>query len=93
MVTPGNDDRGAGVSGKNLGVRGLGCGRCIQYDDAELLCKKTQNHVEHLAFEHFLLQPMDGPSRETHTNAALAYCKEHPRWRLSVQVHKILGIR
>lgn len=49
--------------------------------------------VEHLAFQHFLLQPMDGPSRETHTNAALAYCKEHPQWRLSVQMHKMLGIR
>jgi 7-carboxy-7-deazaguanine synthase (Cx14CxxC type) len=47
---------------------------------------------EHLAFRHFLLQPMDGPLRATHTKAALAYCLTHPRWRLSLQAHKIIGI-
>lgn len=45
------------------------------------------------AFEHFLLQPMDGPARQAHTEAALAYCQAHPRWRLSLQTHKILDIR
>lgn len=49
--------------------------------------------VEHLAFDHFLLQPMDGPDRVANTQAALEYCRSHPRWRLSVQMHKILGIR
>lgn len=47
---------------------------------------------EHLAFERFLLQPMDGPDREANTRAAIAYCLAHPRWRLSVQTHKYLGI-
>lgn len=47
---------------------------------------------EHLAFERFLLQPMDGPDREANTAAAIAYCLAHPRWRLSVQTHKYLGI-
>ena len=46
----------------------------------------------HLAFAHFFLQPMDGPDREAHTRSALAYCKAHPRWRLSLQTHKLLGI-
>jgi 7-carboxy-7-deazaguanine synthase (Cx14CxxC type) len=46
-----------------------------------------------LPFEHFFLQPMDGPRREENTRAALTYCLEHPRWRLSVQTHKVLGIR
>ncbi|MDX2193683.1 MAG: 7-carboxy-7-deazaguanine synthase [Gemmatimonadales bacterium] len=45
-----------------------------------------------LAFTHFLLQPMDGPAREANTQAALAYCLAHPRWRLSLQTHKLLGI-
>ena len=45
-----------------------------------------------LAFERFYLQPMDGPDRAAHTAAAIAYCLEHPRWRLSVQTHKFLGI-
>jgi organic radical activating enzyme len=48
---------------------------------------------EHLAFRHFSLQPMDGPDRELNTQAALAYCLAHPQWRLSLQTHKMLGIR
>jgi 7-carboxy-7-deazaguanine synthase (Cx14CxxC type) len=47
---------------------------------------------ESLAFRHFFLQPMDGPSREANTQAALRYCLAHPRWRLSLQTHKLLGI-
>ncbi|WP_332767148.1 7-carboxy-7-deazaguanine synthase [Phenylobacterium sp.] len=47
---------------------------------------------EHLDFERFLLQPMDGPARLENTEAAIAYCLAHPRWRLSVQTHKYLGI-
>ena len=47
---------------------------------------------EDLAFTHHLLQPMDGPAREANTEAAIAYCLAHPRWRLSVQTHKFLGI-
>jgi 7-carboxy-7-deazaguanine synthase len=47
---------------------------------------------EQLAFERFSLQPMDGPEREAATRAAIAYCLEHPRWRLSLQTHKYLGI-
>lgn len=47
---------------------------------------------EGLAFERFLLQPMDGPAREANTRATIDYCLAHPRWRLSVQTHKHLGI-
>jgi 7-carboxy-7-deazaguanine synthase (Cx14CxxC type) len=48
---------------------------------------------ESLAFGEFFLQPMDGPDLEANTTAALEYCLQHPRWRLSLQTHKILGIR
>lgn len=48
--------------------------------------------VEHLCFDHFFLQPMDGPQREANTALAVQYCLEHPRWRLSLQTHKYLGI-
>ena len=48
---------------------------------------------EALAFEHFLLQPMDGPDAQANTERAVAYCMRHPRWRLSLQTHKLLGIR
>ena len=47
---------------------------------------------EGLEFRHFFLQPMDGPDREANTAAALRYCLGHPRWRLSLQTHKLLGI-
>lgn len=47
---------------------------------------------ENLDFQHFFLQPMDGPSREENTRLALRYCLEHPQWRLSLQTHKLLGI-
>ena len=45
-----------------------------------------------LRFDHFFLQPMDGPQRERNTRLAAAYCLRHPRWRLSLQVHKLIGI-
>ncbi len=45
-----------------------------------------------LDFEHYFLQPMDGPERAANTQTAIAYCKANPPWRLSVQTHKILGI-
>ena len=47
---------------------------------------------ERLQFDHFFLQPMDGDRREENTAAALHYCLAHPRWRLSLQTHKLLGI-
>jgi 7-carboxy-7-deazaguanine synthase (Cx14CxxC type) len=43
-------------------------------------------------FERFWLQPMDGPDRDAATRGAIDYCLSHPRWRLSVQTHKYLGI-
>lgn len=46
-----------------------------------------------LRFIHFFLQPMDGPQLKENTIASLNYCLEHPIWKLSVQLHKVLGIR
>ena len=46
-----------------------------------------------LSFGNFYLQPMDGEDRERYTQQAIDYCKSNPLWRLSVQVHKITGIR
>jgi len=48
---------------------------------------------ESLDFEHFFLQPMDGPRAAENTKSATEYCLTHPRWRLSLQTHKLLGIR
>lgn len=46
-----------------------------------------------LQFDHFFLQPMDGPDADENTRFAIDYCMRHPRWRLSLQNHKQLGIR
>ena len=64
-------------------------------DELKLVYPQEEAPPEHfteLAFDHFFLQPMDGPVREEHTRAAVDYCKAHPRWRLSLQTHKLLGI-
>ncbi len=47
---------------------------------------------EGMDFRHFFLQPMDGPDRVLNTELAVRYCMEHPKWRLSLQTHKIVGI-
>lgn len=47
---------------------------------------------EDLDFAHFLLQPLDDEARHENTVAAIRYCLEHPRWRLSLQTHKYLGL-
>ena len=46
----------------------------------------------HLAFSHFWLQPMDGDDLAANTAAAITYCLDHPRWRLSIQTHKLAGM-
>jgi 7-carboxy-7-deazaguanine synthase len=51
-----------------------------------------ENFAE-LDFHHFFLQPMDGPDIERNTEDAIEYCLRHPRWRLSIQTHKLVGIR
>ncbi|HEY3320682.1 MAG TPA: 7-carboxy-7-deazaguanine synthase [Planctomycetota bacterium] len=48
--------------------------------------------LEGLAFTHFFLQPMDGAEREKNTALAAQYCLEHPKWRLSLQTHKMVGL-
>jgi 7-carboxy-7-deazaguanine synthase len=45
-----------------------------------------------LEFDHFMLQPMDGPDRDANTAAAVAYIMDHPAWRLSLQTHKTIGL-
>ena len=65
-------------------------------DELKLVYPQPQampERFQHLAFDHFLLQPMDGPALAENTAAAIAYCMAHPKWRLSVQTHKVVGIR
>ena len=46
-----------------------------------------------LNFQHFFLQPMDGPDITANTERAIEYCLQHPQWRLSIQTHKLVGVR
>jgi len=52
---------------------------------------KPEQFVD-LEFEYFFLQPMDGPDQAHNTQKAIEYCLQHPKWRLSLQTHKLLGI-
>ncbi len=47
----------------------------------------------HLAFRRFSVQPMDGPARARNTELAMAFCRAHPQWQLSLQTHKLAGFR
>lgn len=54
--------------------------------------KARPERFEAFDFRHFFLQPMDGADVEENTRAATAYCLAHPKWRLSLQTHKLIGI-
>jgi 7-carboxy-7-deazaguanine synthase (Cx14CxxC type) len=65
-------------------------------DELKLVYPQERGEPERFAgldFRHFYLQPMDGPDVTAHTQRAVAYCLTHPQWRLSLQTHKLLGIR
>jgi 7-carboxy-7-deazaguanine synthase len=66
----------------------------------ELKLVYPQRHAEaqpdrfvHLAFDHFFLQPMDGPEAAENLKRTIDYCLSNPQWRLSVQIHKVIGVR
>jgi 7-carboxy-7-deazaguanine synthase (Cx14CxxC type) len=67
-------------------------------DELKLVYPQTEPQAqpecfEYLAFRNFSLQPMDGPQLADNTRRAMEYCLAHPRWRLSLQTHKMLGLR
>jgi len=55
-------------------------------------CGAEPQHYAQLSFRHFFLQPMDGPEKARNTRLATEYCLAHPGWRLSLQIHKLIGI-
>lgn len=64
-------------------------------DELKFVYPQDDAHPEQfvdLSFEHFFLQPMDGPHVRAATAQAVEYCRRDPRWRLSLQLHKQLGI-
>jgi organic radical activating enzyme len=70
--------------------------RVLRGNELKLIFPQAGAEPERFAdldFQHFFLQPLDGPEVAQNTARALQYCLEHPRWRLSLQTHKILKIR
>ncbi len=70
----------------------------VQMEGSELKLVYPQDNAppekfEQLEFRHFFLQPMDGPETHRNTELAIDYCLRHPRWRLSIQTHKLVGLR
>ncbi len=65
-------------------------------DELKLVVRQeglTPEMFEMLDFQNFYLQPMDGPFKNEYTKWATEYCLQHPKWRLSIQTHKLLGLR
>lgn len=70
--------------------------RILQGDELKLVYPQPgaePARFEALDFARLSLQPLDGPDAADNTTRAIAYCLTHPRWRLSLQTHKTLGIR
>lgn len=72
--------------------------RVVAGDELKLVYPQVEREAqpecfEQLGFRHFSLQPMDGPDLSENTRRAVAYTLAHPRWRLSLQTHKLLGLR
>lgn len=69
----------------------------LQYgDELKLVFPQDRGppqRYEELDFTHFFLQPMDGPDLAANLRLATEYCLLHPRWRISLQTHKLLGVR
>lgn len=55
--------------------------------------ENTPSNFEHLDFKYFYLQALDGPELEKNLKLAIDYCLKHPQWRLSLQTHKIIGLK
>src|SRR5471032_2664620 len=70
--------------------------KLMRGDELKLIYPQAGAAPERFAgqdFQNFFLQPMDNPDRAANTDAAARYCLEHPQWRLSLQTHKLIGIR
>ena len=70
--------------------------KLMRGDELKLIYPQAGAEPERFAgqdFKNFFLQPMDNDSRTANTDAATRYCLEHPQWRLSLQTHKLIGIR
>ena len=92
MVAGRRQDAGGRVSPKGAAplVQQSGDELKLVYPQAE--SEAQPENFASLPFEHFCLQPLHSEDLEENTKRTVAYCLEHPQWKLSLQTHKILGI-
>ncbi|HEY3734577.1 MAG TPA: 7-carboxy-7-deazaguanine synthase [Streptosporangiaceae bacterium] len=96
IETNGTRDAPAGIDWICMSPKAGAPLRLLAGDELKLVFPQPgaePERFESLSFRHFMLQPMDGPELSANIKAATDYCLAHPRWRLSLQTHKILGIR
>lgn len=98
VETNGTQDAPAGLDWICVSPKASAPLRLLNGDELKLVYPQVQEEAqphrfEHLGFAHFFLQPMDGPLLSENTRRAVEYCQAHPQWRLSLQTHKMLGLR
>ncbi len=65
-------------------------------DELKLVYPQTElmpEQLPSLEFDYWYLQPMDGPQLRSNMQAAAEYCRQHPKWKLSIQLHKVVGLK
>jgi 7-carboxy-7-deazaguanine synthase len=98
VETNGTQDAPEGIDWICVSPKADSALRLLSGDELKLVFPQVERSAQpecfaHLAFQHFSLQPMDGPHLTENTRRAVEYCLTHPRWRLSLQIHKLLGLR
>ena len=96
IETNGTVDLPPGIHWITVSPKGSAPLKITEGDELKLVYPQADQDPAHftgLAFDHFYLQPKDGPDAAQNTVMALDYCRLHPRWRLSLQTHKLLNIR
>lgn len=96
VETNGTQDRPCGVDWVCVSPKAGAPLRLERGDELKLVYPQMHalpEAFEHLSFTHFFLQPMDGANLDSNTAQAIDYCLAHPKWRLSLQTHKVVGIR
>lgn len=96
LETNGTLEAPAGIDWICVSPKGATELKLTRGDELKLIYRQEQALPERFAslqFDHFFLQPMDGPDQPQQLQAAIAYCQQHPQWRLSLQTHKLIGIQ
>lgn len=96
IETNGTLDSPPGVDWICVSPKGTNPLRIIRGDELKLVYPQAEASPERfgsLNFKHFFLQPMDGPNQKQNMAMVVEYCLAHSQWRLSLQTHKVVGIR